>query len=269
MPSVYRLDQPRSIGSTTLLALACTALLATVTSAQTPQAQDPDFATSVESWTTAPEFISPLVDHLPVVEGVPSPKAVLGHHVGAPRELTYYAQVLEYYRALAAASPRVDVLTIGETDEGREYVVELAYRLAAEDSPLINRIRDEVIVTLTPVADPDGRDRYVDWYYRHLIDIDDDRDRITGPPYWGRYVFHDNNRDINYSQVTFRALLEWYLEWHPPILHDLHESVPFLYTFSGQAPQNPTLDPILYGDLPTRRWTGRCGTTPTTCRLPC
>ena len=312
MPSVYRLDQPRSIGSTTLLALACTALLATVTSAQTPQAQDPDFATSVESWTTAPEFISPLVDHLPVVEGVPSPKAVLGHHVGAPRELTYYAQVLEYYRALAAASPRVDVLTIGETDEGREYVVvmigsaesirereryrqdlarladprglseaeaktiigrakpiyhflgglhsgetgppemlmELAYRLAAEDSPLINRIRDEVIVTLTPVADPDGRDRYVDWYYRHLIDIDDDRVRITGPPYWGRYVFHDNNRDINYSQVTFRALLEWYLEWHPPILHDLHESVPFLYTFSGQAPQNPTLDPILYGELP-------------------
>ncbi len=26
--------------------------------------------------------------------------------------------------------------------------------------------------------------------------------------------------------------------------------MPFLYTFSGQAPQNPTLDPILYGELP-------------------
>ena len=33
-------------------------------------------------------------------------------------------------------------------------------------------------------------------------------------------------------------------------MHDLHESVPFLYTFSGQAPQNPSLDPILYGELP-------------------
>ena len=33
-------------------------------------------------------------------------------------------------------------------------------------------------------------------------------------------------------------------------MHDLHESVPFLYTFSGQAPQNPTLDPILYGEMP-------------------
>jgi len=45
-------------------------------------------------------------------------------------------------------------------------------------------------------------------------------------------------------------LLDWYLQWHPPIMHELHESVPFMYTFSGQAPQNPTLDPILYGELP-------------------
>jgi hypothetical protein len=33
-------------------------------------------------------------------------------------------------------------------------------------------------------------------------------------------------------------------------MHELHESVPFLYTYSGQAPQNPDLDPILYGELP-------------------
>jgi hypothetical protein len=63
-------------------------------------------------------------------------------------------------------------------------------------------------------------------------------------------VFHDNNRDINYSQVSMRALLDWYLQWHPPIVHDLHESLPFLFTFSGQAPHNPNLDPILYGELP-------------------
>jgi hypothetical protein len=33
-------------------------------------------------------------------------------------------------------------------------------------------------------------------------------------------------------------------------MHDLHESQPLLYTFSGQSPQNPTLDPILYAELP-------------------
>ena len=273
---------------------------------------DADFAERVREWTTRPEFLSPLVDHLPVSDRVPSPKEVLGHHAGAPRELTYYAEMLEYYRALAAASPRVSVNPIGRTDEDREMVVvtianeatlagleryrqdlarladprglteaeaqtviarakpvyllmaglhsgetgppemlmELAYRLAVEEGPLFDRIRDELIVALIPAAEPDGRDRYVDWYYRHLIDITDDRDRIGGPPYWGKYIFHDNNRDINYSQRSMRNVLDWYLEWHPPVMHDLHESIPFLYTFSGQAPQNPLLDPIVYGELP-------------------
>lgn len=276
------------------------------------QEQDEDFARSVKAWTTRPEFISPLVDHLPRVPGIPSPKDVLGHHIGAPGKLTYHAEAVAYYRALESKSNRVKVFTIGKTDEGRECVVvavgseesiknieqyraylaqladprklsedqarevvakakpiyhvmgglhsgetgppemlmELAYRLAVEDSPIINQIRDNVIVTITPVAEPDGRDRYVDWYYRYKIDEKGEEESFGGPPYWGKYIFHDNNRDINYSQVTMRTLLDWYLQWHPPIMHELHESVPFLYTFSGQAPQNPTLDPILYGELP-------------------
>ncbi len=49
--------------------------------------------------------------------------------------------------------------------------MELAYRLAVEESPLIRQIRDRIIVTIPPAADPDGRDRYVDWYRKHLVDI--------------------------------------------------------------------------------------------------
>ncbi len=276
------------------------------------QRTDPTFATSVREWTTGPEFISPLVDHLPLADGIPTPKDVLGYHIGQPKTLTRTADALRYYRALEARSPRVKVLPIGKTDEGREMVIvfianedtitrleeyrgylakiadprgtsdaemkaiiakakpiyhfsaglhsaetgppemviELAYRLAAGESDLIRKIRDNVIVSITPAADPDGRDRYVDWYYQHMIDIDKESDRITGPPYWGKYIYHDNNRDINYSQVSMKNALDWYLSWHPPIWHDLHESVPFLYTFSGQAPQNPTLDPIVYGEMP-------------------
>jgi hypothetical protein len=277
-----------------------------------PQVQDPEFARLVRQWTTKPEFLSPLVDHLPKVAGIPSPKDVLGYHIGTPGKLTYHGQAVAYYRALAAKTPRVKVYSIGVTDEGRECVIvvvaseesmknldtyrgylshladprrvtdaqardiiakakpiyhlmgglhsgetgppemlmELAYRLAVEDSPIIKQIRDNVIVTITPVAEPDGRDRYVDWYYRYKIHERGEEESFGGPPYWGKYIFHDNNRDINYSQVTMRTLLEWYLQWHPPIMHELHESVPFLYTFSGQAPQNPTLDPILYAELP-------------------
>jgi hypothetical protein len=279
---------------------------------QSKQQMDEDFARSVKEWTTKPEFISPLVDHLPKVAGVPSPKDVLGYHIGMPQKLTYTEGIYRYFRALAEKSPRLKVFNAGKSDEGRdilvvaianeetirnleqyrgslaqladprrlseeqarevigkakpvyhitaglhsgetgppEMVMEFAYRLAVEDSPLINAIRDNVIVMITPVLEPDGRDRYVDWYYRHKIEEKSEDDRITGPPYWGKYIFHDNNRDINYSQVTMKASLDWYLQWHAPIVHDLHESIPFLYTFSGQAPQQPTLDPILYGELP-------------------
>jgi Zinc carboxypeptidase len=276
------------------------------------QPQDEEFARLVREWTTKPEFSSPLVDHLPRATSVPSPKEVLGYHIGAPKKLTYYADILKYYRSLADKTPRVKVMSIGKTDEGRDYVVvfiasedtiknldqyrqqlnqiadprtlteaqvkqiigkakpiyhlmgglhsgetghsemlmELAFRLAVENSPLVRQIRDNLIVSITPVADPDGRDRYVDWYYRHLIDIDDEQERLPGPPYWGKYVFHDNNRDINFSQVTMRALLDWYMQWKAPIIHELHESIPFLYTYSGQAPQNPNYDPILFAELP-------------------
>src|SRR4051812_3735014 len=131
-----------------------------------------------------------------------------------------------------------------------EMLMELAYRIAVEDSPLVKKIRDNVIVSITPVADPDGRDRNVDWYYKNGINETEGRTTGAGVPYWGKYIFHDDNRDINYSQIEMRALLDWYLQWHPPIMHDLHQAQTLLYTFSGQAPQNPNLDPILYGELP-------------------
>ena len=291
------------------------------------QTQDEDFAKSVKEWTTQPYFISPLVDHLPRVPGIPMPKDVLGYHIGAPGKLTYYEDIVKYYRALAAATPRVKVETIGKSDEDRELVVvwvssdenitnlqqnrenlakiadprgqtpeqirqlvtttkphyhlmgglhsgetgpsemlmELVYRLATETSPLIRQIRDNVIVSVTPVADPDGRDRNVDWFYRQQEEQQAGGEAPpaggagggggggrggAGIPYWGKYVYHDNNRDINLSQVSMRALGEWYFSAHPPIMHDLHESLPLLYTYSGGPPQNPNLDPILFTELP-------------------
>ena len=70
-------------------------LSATATAQQTkPQEMDEDFARSVKEWTTKPEFISPLVDHLPKSATVPSPKDALGHHIGAPGKLTYYTDVI-------------------------------------------------------------------------------------------------------------------------------------------------------------------------------
>ena len=254
------------------------ALASTAIAQPKEQQQDDEFAKVVKEWTTMPEFLSPLVDHLPKTAGVPSPKDVLGYYPGAPKKLTRVADLNRYYRALAGASKRVKVLPAGVTDEGRECLVavisdedtianldtykgylarladprglsdaearsivaqakpiywftgglhsaetgppemlmELAYRLAVDESPLYQGIRRNVIVMMTNAAEPDGRDRYVDWYYRHKLGEETEADRVTGPPYWGKYIYHDNNRDINYSQMTMRNWLKFYLEWHPP-----------------------------------------------------
>src|SRR5580693_4367854 len=87
------------------------------------QQMDDEFARLVKEWTTRPEFISPLVDHLPKSSTVPSPKDVLGYYAGAPKKLTYYADVLRYYRTLAEKSPRVKVIDIGKTEEGRDSIM--------------------------------------------------------------------------------------------------------------------------------------------------
>jgi hypothetical protein len=316
------------------LTLFCLAAVTTpaqqmVTETRDPkQAQDEDFAKAYKEWTGEPRFGSPLVDHLPKVPGVPSPKDVLGYHIGAPRKLTYYADILKYYRALEKALPgRVKVETIGKSDEDRELVVvwvsseanmktlkqnrdnlgkladprglsetqiqtliattkphyhlmgglhsgetgpsemlmELVYRLATETSPMVTQIRNNEYVSVTPVADADGRDRNVDWFYYGLDAAEGGAagaaggggggggrggGAIGGLPYWGKYVFHDNNRDINLSQMQMRALTDWYFTAHPTIMHDLHESLTLMYTYSGGPPQNPNLDPLLFSELP-------------------
>src|SRR3954454_19934373 len=230
---------------------------------------DADATAKIRKYTTAPEFNSPLTDYLPASRTVPSPSAVLGDVAGAPGILPYTADVNRYFRMLAAASPRVRVISIGMSEEGRERIavavsseanlehqkendarlaqlsdprllkledaraeslitssvpvyyitgtihspetgaptalMELAYRLAVDESPYIRDIREHVITLITPVAakgrgaaaptpvvEVDGRDRMVDVYRWHLAHPDATPPRLV---YWGHYVAHDNNRD--------------------------------------------------------------------------
>jgi hypothetical protein len=123
-----------------------------------------------------------------------------------------------------------------------EMLMELAYRLAVEETPFIQAIRKNVIVLITPVLEVDGRDRMVDVYnYRKA----NPGKNAPGLIYWGKYVAHDNNRDgLGMALALTRNMMRAFLEYHPAILHDLHESVPFLYTSTGTGPYNAWLDPI-------------------------
>jgi uncharacterized membrane protein YgcG len=272
------------------------------------QPLDEGYTKKIREYTTEPFFSTELVDHLPASATVPTPEKVLGYAIGAPNKLTYTKDIHRYYRALAAASPRVKVFSVGKSEEGREFLLvavsekeniaqldrykqitakladprkisdaeaqqliqegkpiywasgsihspetgspemlmELAYRLAVEDTPFIQNIRKKVILLITPVLEVDGRDREVDVYNYHLANPDKPPMRLI---FWGHYVAHDNNRDaIAMGLELSKAQMKNFLEWHPQVLHDLHESEPFLYISTGTGPYNAWLDPIVVSE---------------------
>src|SRR5207249_1309507 len=115
-------------------------------------------------------------------------------------------------------------------------------RLAVDETPMIQQIRNNIITLITPVLEADGRDRMVDlvhWYQANPA---------SGMPplvYWGHYVAHDNNRDaMGLALNLTRNVLNAYYDWHPQIVHDFHESIPFLYISTGTGPYNAWLDPV-------------------------
>jgi hypothetical protein len=292
----------------TLLTIAL-ALAACAAFAQQPV--DEGYTKQIRQFTTGPEFMTELVDHLPASATVPSPLKVNGYIAGAEGQLTYSAAVHAYMRALATVSPRVTVSSIGRSEAGREMIVvaisdeanlakldrykeitrklsdprtisedeakqliaegkpfyyatgamhspetgspemlmELAYRLAVDEGPRIRAIRENTIVLLTPVLEVDGHDRQVDlWHYRKA------NPGLPTPPlvYWGQYVAHDNNRDnIGLALNLSKNILAAYFDFHPQVLHDLHESIPFLYISTGTGPFNAALDPLIVDEWHT------------------
>jgi hypothetical protein len=293
---------------------ACLFFLFTInTVAQSPDIAEPGSVEAIAAATTDPHYVSPWVSYVPQSAAVPSPEKFFGRIMGAPGELVGTAKAYAYARALAQASPRVRVFTIGRSEEGRdilllaiadeagirdldrlkaatatlsdprrtdaaaadkliptarpiyyfnaalhsdetgstEAVLELAYRLAASEQPMIKNIRQQLVVLINPISNPDGRDKMVDWFYRYLKGK---TDRATlprqSPPYWSKYAFVDINRDTHQqTHESTKAVHRMFHEWHPTVVHDLHEGSPFLMTWNGTGPYNPNIDPITYTEF--------------------
>jgi len=281
------------------------------------QPVDEHYTKKIREYTTEPFFLSPLVDYLPASKTVPTPSAVLGDIAGAPNKLPYSKEVYEYMRLLARTSPRVKVVSIGTTEEGREMIavaiagetvmagleanktrlarladprtigmndaeaerlaglttpvyyitgtihspeagaptalMELAYRLAVDESPYIKNIRDHVITLITPIVEVDGRDRQVDLFRWHMAHPNETWPNLI---YWGHYVAHDNNRDaMGMTLKLSQNVLNTYLDWKAQVIHDLHESVPYLYDNTiGDGPYNAWLDPLVTNEWQMIGW---------------
>src|SRR5215469_996689 len=289
------------------------ALLSISAVAETNDVPEPGSADAIAAATTDSHYVSPWVSYVPQSSSVPSPEKFFGRIMGAPGELVGTEKAYAYARALAAASPRVRVFTIGRSEEGRdilllaiadeegirnldrlkaataaladprrtdqatadkliqtarpiyyfnaalhsdetgstEAVLELAYRLVVSQQPMIERIREQLVVLINPISNPDGRDKMVDWFYRYLKGK---TDRPTlprqSPPYWSKYTFVDINRDTHQqTHETTKAVHRMFHEWHPTVVHDLHEGVPFMMTWNGTGPYNPNIDPITYTEF--------------------
>ncbi len=130
---------------------------------------------------------------------------------------------------------------------GPEMLIELAYRLIVEETPFVQNIRNNVITLITPVIEVDGREKQVDTYYFN-------KKRAQGDArlplmYWGKYVQHDNNRDGmgQFLKLT-QAVTKETLEWHPTVIHDLHEAQTYLYSSTGTGPYNNDIDPIVVSE---------------------
>ena len=155
-------------------------------------------------------------------------------------------------RIVATARPIYYINAGLHSDEtgSTESVLELAYRLAVSEQPMIRRIRERLVVLINPVANPDGRDKQVEWFYRYLKGKTDQATLPRqAPPYWSRYAFVDINRDAH-QQVheTTKAVFRMFYAWHPQVIHDLHESVALLLTWNGTNPLNRHVDALTYAE---------------------
>src|SRR5579872_6961826 len=132
-------------------------------------------------------------------------------------------------------------------------LMELAYRLAVDESAYIRNIRENLITLITPIVEVDGRDRMVDIYRWHL-----ENPGKQWPPlvYWGHYVAHDNNRDgMGLTLQLTRNVLNTFISQKAQVLHDLHESVPYLYVNTvGDGPYNAWIDPIVADEWQMMGW---------------
>jgi hypothetical protein len=131
-----------------------------------------------------------------------------------------------------------------------EAVLELAYRLAVSDQPMIDRIRRNLVVLINPVSNPDGRDKQVEWFYRYLKGKTElQKLPRQAPPYWSKYAYVDINRDAHQlTHETTKAVQRMLFDWHPQVVHDLHESIALLITWNGTGPLNEHVDPISYNE---------------------
>lgn len=169
----------------------------------------------------------------------------------------------ERARQIAAGNPAVVYFSYGvhgNESSSSEAAMWTAWDLARE-TPELAGVLDSVVVIIDPVANPDGRDRYVQWFNSVVgaaPDPDPQSREHREPWPGGRYNHYlfDLNRDWSWgTQPETRARLATWDRWNPQVHVDFHEMSPnsSYFFFPASEPINP-----IYPDY-VLRWGRRFG----------
>lgn len=109
---------------------------------------DMESTKAIRAATTEERFLTPLVSAIPDHPSIPSPRDFLGHIAGAPGEMENVDQIYGYYRAIAAATDRAKIVSLGKTTEGREMIA-----LFISDADTLANL-DDYVAKLNALSDP-------------------------------------------------------------------------------------------------------------------
>jgi len=188
--------------------------------------------------------------------------------ISSPETIASLAQVRARHRRLAdpLTTPEAEALTLARdgkvvvligagvhsTEIGSTQAMnELAWTLALDRSPTVERILRHVVVLLVPCENPDGLQQIVDWYRSNRGTPYEDS---PPPELYHQYAGHDNNRDayMNTQVETANLTRIMYRDWLPEVYLDLHQMGPArarIFLPPYRSPSNPNIDPLLWSEI--------------------
>jgi len=237
--------------TTRALVAAATSFLLAAISSPTParaqadgQAIDEEYTRLIGEYLQDDRITTELVDHLPASETVPTPLDFHGRIVGTPGELTYAADIHRYLRAIADASTRAKVWSIGRSEEGREMIL-----MAIADEETIADL-DAYKGYLKELTDPRATSEE---RARELID------GLAKPIYWLTSGMHSPEtggpemlQELAYRLVVdesefYRDIREHVITFITPVLEvDGRERQVDRYYFNKDRPEGESQVPLMY-----------------------
>jgi len=160
------------------------------------------------------------------------------------------AKIIEQTPATAWMAYAIHGDELSSTDAS----LQLAYQLLAGNDDVSKRIRQELVVCIDPLQNPDGRERFLSQMQQwKSMELNPDQQSLNHRGLWpwgrGNHYLFDLNRDwFATVHPETKGKVKAILSWHPQFMVDAHEMGAYdTYLFNPpRAPFNPYLPPAVF-----------------------